>query len=43
MVYFDSPVAPRGDTRFDTTAAGSRAFAELGREPQFTSTRVPTR
>ncbi|WP_203883316.1 glycoside hydrolase family 26 protein [Planotetraspora kaengkrachanensis] len=43
LVYFDSPVAPRGDTRFDTTPGGGRAFAELGREPQFSGTRVPTR
>ncbi len=32
MVYFDSPRAPRGDTRFDTTPGGRRAFGELARD-----------
>jgi hypothetical protein len=43
MVYFDSPVAPRGDTRFDTTPGATKAFSDLGREPEFTGTHVPTR
>ncbi len=33
LVYFDSPRAPRGDTRFDTTPGGRRSFAELARDP----------
>ncbi|GIH49014.1 Glycosyl hydrolase family 26 [Microbispora rosea] len=41
LVYFDSPLAPRGDTRFDTTPGATRAFAQLGRLPRFTSTPVP--
>ena len=41
LVYFDSPVAPRGDTRFDTTPGSTRAFTQLGRMPRFTSTPVP--
>ncbi|MFI6534946.1 glycoside hydrolase family 26 protein [Nonomuraea sp. NPDC050547] len=41
LVYFDSPKAPRGDTRFDTTAEGRRAFTDLARDPYFRSTRVP--
>ncbi|SDH20936.1 hypothetical protein SAMN05421505_112183 [Sinosporangium album] len=41
LVYFDSPRAPRGDTRFDTTPGGSRAFTELARDPYFDRTPVP--
>ena len=33
LVYFDSPRAPRGDTRFDTTPGGRRSFAELAGDP----------
>lgn len=33
LVYFDSPRAPRGDTRFDTTPGGRKAFGELARDP----------
>ncbi|MDH2428757.1 glycosyl hydrolase [Sphaerisporangium sp. TRM90804] len=43
LVYFDSPIAPRGDTRFDATAAAGRAFTELARAPYFSSTPVPGR
>ncbi len=32
LIYFDSPRAPRGDTRFDTTPGGRRAFGELARD-----------
>ncbi|WP_370021391.1 glycoside hydrolase family 26 protein [Planotetraspora sp. GP83] len=41
LVYFDSPLAPRGDTRFDTTPGATRAFIQLGRERRFTRTAVP--
>ncbi|MFB9250612.1 glycoside hydrolase family 26 protein [Sphaerisporangium melleum] len=41
LVYFDSPRAPRGDTRFDSTVAAGRAFTELARAPYFSSTPVP--
>lgn len=41
LVYFDSPYAPRGDTRFDTTPAARRAFVRLGRESYFNATPVP--
>ncbi|GGL11601.1 hypothetical protein GCM10014719_11880 [Planomonospora parontospora subsp. antibiotica] len=41
LVYFDSPSAPRGDTRFDTTPAGRRAFRELARDPHLSATAVP--
>lgn len=41
LVYFDSPKAPRGDTRFDTTPGAHRAFTALARSPHFTATRVP--
>lgn len=41
LVYFDSPYAPRGDTRFDTDEAAERAFSELARDPHFRATRVP--
>lgn len=41
LVYFDSPRAPRGDTRFDTTPETARAFTELARAPYFSSTPVP--
>ncbi|MEV0195157.1 hypothetical protein [Nonomuraea sp. NPDC050691] len=41
LVYFDSPRAPRGDTRFDAEPAAGRAFSELARDPHFRSTPVP--
>ncbi|MEO3863652.1 glycosyl hydrolase [Acrocarpospora sp. B8E8] len=41
LVYFDSPLAPRGDTRFDTTPEAAESFARLGRERHFTATKVP--
>ncbi|WP_055480537.1 glycoside hydrolase family 26 protein [Sphaerimonospora mesophila] len=41
MVYFDSPLAPRGDTRFDTTPGAGKAFSRLARIPRFTATPVP--
>lgn len=41
LVYFDSPYAPRGDTRFDTAETAARAFTALARDPHFRSTRVP--
>ena len=41
LVYFDSPRAPRGDTRFDTTPGAARAFTALARSPHFTATPVP--
>lgn len=41
LVYFDSPRAPRGDTRFDSTVPAGRAFTELARAPYFSSTPVP--
>ncbi|MFC4058449.1 glycoside hydrolase family 26 protein [Planomonospora corallina] len=41
LVYFDSPAAPRGDTRFDTTPGGRRAFRELARDPYLRATAVP--
>ena len=41
MVYFDSPHAPRGDTRFDADPGASRAFNELARDPHFNRTAVP--
>lgn len=41
LVYFDSPLAPRGDTRFDTTPGAAKAFSELANQRHFTSTRVP--
>lgn len=41
LVYFDSPSAPRGDTRFDTDPTADRAFTELARDQHFRATRVP--
>ncbi|WP_157249352.1 glycoside hydrolase family 26 protein [Nonomuraea typhae] len=41
LVYFDSPNAPRGDTRFDTSPESRRAFTALARDPYFRSTQVP--
>lgn len=41
LVYFDSPLAPRGDTRFDTTPGAGKAFSRLARMPRFTATPVP--
>lgn len=40
LVYFESPRAPRGDTRFDTSSGGWQAFAELARDP-YVSTAIP--
>ncbi|MDF5754800.1 hypothetical protein [Spongiactinospora sp. TRM90649] len=40
MVYFDSALAPRGDTRFDTSAGAGRAFRDLARDSYFRSTPV---
>jgi hypothetical protein len=41
LVYFDSPSAPRGDTRFDTAPEAARAFTRLARDPYFRATAVP--
>ncbi|MEV7007126.1 hypothetical protein [Streptosporangium sp. NPDC051022] len=41
LVYFDSPRAPRGDTRFDTTPGGLKAFGELARDPYLRAAPVP--
>ncbi|WP_327089337.1 hypothetical protein OIE66_01565 [Nonomuraea sp. NBC_01738] len=41
LIYFDSPHAPRGDTRFDTNQEAKRAFTTLARDPYFRSTPVP--
>ncbi|MDP9864999.1 MULTISPECIES: glycoside hydrolase family 26 protein [Streptosporangium] len=41
LVYFDSPRAPRGDTRFDTTAGGLRSFSDLAGDPYLQATAVP--
>ncbi|GAA2861787.1 hypothetical protein GCM10010517_20600 [Streptosporangium fragile] len=41
LVYFDSPRAPRGDTRFDTTPGGRQAFTELARDPHLRPAAVP--
>lgn len=41
LVYFDSPRAPRGDTRFDTTPGGLRTFSDLARDPYLRATSVP--
>lgn len=41
LVYFDSPRAPRGDTRFDTTPGGTRAFGDLARDPHVRAAEVP--
>ncbi|MEV7908511.1 glycoside hydrolase family 26 protein, partial [Streptomyces anulatus] len=41
LVYFDSPRAPRGDTRFDTTPGGLKAFADLARDPYLRAAAVP--
>lgn len=35
MVYFDSPKAPRGDTRIDSTPAAARAYRDLSNQPYF--------
>ncbi|GLW07305.1 hypothetical protein Misp01_24350 [Microtetraspora sp. NBRC 13810] len=43
VVYFDSPHAPRGDTRFDTTSGAGRAFTELAGDRYFRSTPVGRR
>lgn len=43
LIYFDSPRAPRGDTRFDTTPGGLRAFGDLARDPRLRATAVPGR
>ncbi|WP_214110736.1 glycoside hydrolase family 26 protein [Acrocarpospora catenulata] len=41
LVYFDSPWAPRGDTRFDTTPAAATAFTALATDSHFSVTKVP--
>ncbi|MFB9882165.1 glycoside hydrolase family 26 protein [Planobispora siamensis] len=41
LVYFDSPRAPRGDTRFDTTPGAAAAFRALAHDPYLRSTAVP--
>ncbi|MFF5206634.1 glycoside hydrolase family 26 protein [Streptosporangium sp. NPDC000396] len=41
LVYFDSPRAPRGDTRFDTTPGGLKAFGALARDPYLSASAVP--
>lgn len=41
LVYFDSPRAPRGDTRFDTDPGAGRAFTALATDPHFSATSVP--
>ncbi|MEV0584222.1 hypothetical protein [Nonomuraea sp. NPDC050310] len=41
LVYFDSPRAPRGDTRFDVTPRAAEAFARLARDRRFHATPVP--
>ncbi|MEU9831415.1 hypothetical protein AB0D67_07715 [Streptosporangium sp. NPDC048047] len=41
LVYFDSPRAPRGDTRFDATADAARAFTGLVHDPYLGATPVP--
>ncbi|MEU4330312.1 glycoside hydrolase family 26 protein [Nonomuraea dietziae] len=41
LVYFDSPRAPRGDTRFDTDPSAGRAFTALATDPHFSATSVP--
>ncbi|PZG17325.1 hypothetical protein C1I98_38700, partial [Spongiactinospora gelatinilytica] len=40
LVYFDSPHAPRGDTRFDASPGARRAFTDLARDSYFRSTPV---
>lgn len=39
LVYFDSPRAPRGDTRIDSTAAALEAYRALSARPAFFATR----
>ncbi len=34
LVYFDSPQAPRGDTRIDSDADALQAYRELGASPE---------
>ncbi|NUR88750.1 MAG: hypothetical protein HOY71_32070 [Nonomuraea sp.] len=41
LVYFDSPHAPRGDTRFDSDPGAAKAFSALARDRYFHATRVP--
>ncbi|GAA4104678.1 hypothetical protein GCM10022248_93270 [Nonomuraea soli] len=41
LVYFDSPRAPRGDTRFDVNPAAAKAFATLATDAHFRLTKVP--
>lgn len=41
LVYFDSPRAPRGDTRFDTTPGGLRTFSDLARDSALRAGAVP--
>jgi hypothetical protein len=39
LVYFDSPRAPRGDTRIDSTGGALDAYRALGARPTFAATR----
>ncbi|WP_283135413.1 glycoside hydrolase family 26 protein [Rhizohabitans arisaemae] len=41
LAYFESPRAPRGDTRFDATGGELGAFRRLARSPHLTSARIP--
>ncbi|MBG0826287.1 hypothetical protein HS041_00610 [Planomonospora sp. ID67723] len=41
LVYFDSPRAPRGDTRFDTSSGSQAAFRALAGDSYLRSTAVP--
>ncbi|MER7210998.1 hypothetical protein ABZ470_24225 [Streptosporangium sp. NPDC020072] len=41
LVYFDSPHAPRGDTRFDTTPGALQAFSGLAHDPDLRAPAVP--
>lgn len=41
LVYFDSPRAPRGDTRFDTTSGGLKTFGDLARDPYLRAPAIP--
>ncbi|RJL33292.1 hypothetical protein D5H75_10800 [Bailinhaonella thermotolerans] len=41
LVYFESPRAPRGDTRFDTTPGGLAEFRRLAASPHFTAPKLP--
>lgn len=41
LVYFDSPVAPKGDTRVDSDPQAEQAFRDLGRDAAFIGPAVP--